>query len=333
MVASSFPQTAPYAENAKYVLPAALVLLVFIVASNYVGLHVAKWVDNLGGAGVYLIWVILVIAAVVFVFRYGSATHFQILPNWHWSKLNFWSQLAFGMTGLELSPILSGEIRDPKRSIFRATWISAGLVVLFYVAGTAAILAFLSPGNVSPVIGLTQAGTQAAARLGWTWAPVAIAACILLSVGGQLGTYIGASARLPFVLGIGNLLPPAFGKLHPRHGTPYLSILVLGIGSGVLLVISQLGETFRAAYQITVDMSVITLFIPFLYIFGAAWKFKQRFAALAGLSVSAIAIAFSFIPTEDVQSPWLFEAKLLGGCALLYVIALGFYRRYRSVAP
>jgi amino acid transporter len=333
MLASSFPQTARYAENAKYVLPAALVLLVFIVAANYAGLRVAKWVDNLGGAGVYLIWVILAIAAIVFVFRYGSVTHFRILPNWHWSKLNFWSQLAFGMTGLELSPILSGEIHDPKRTIFRATWISTGLVVLFYVAGTAAILVFLSPDNVSPVIGLTQAGTQAAGRLGWTWAPVAIAACILLSVGGQLGTYIGASARLPFVLGIGNLLPPAFGKLHPRYGTPYLSILVLGIGSAILLVISQLGETFRAAYQIIVDMSVITLFIPFLYIFGAAWKFKQRFAALAGLGVSVLAIGFSFIPTGDVKAPWLFEAKLLGGCALLYVIALVFYRRYRSVTP
>jgi hypothetical protein len=94
-----------------------------------------------------------------------------------------------------------------------------------------------------------------------------------------------------------------------------------------------LGETFRAAYQITDDMSVITLFIPFLYIFGAAWKFKQRFAALAGLGVSVLAIGFSFIPTGDVKAPWLFEAKLLGGCALLYVMALVFYRRYRSVTP
>jgi len=333
MVAASFPQTAPYAENAKYVLPAALILLIFIVVSNYVGLRFAKWVDNLGGAAIYFIWVIVVIAAIVFVFRHGSATHFQILPNWHWGKLNFWSQLAFGMTGLELSPILSGEIRDPKRTIFRATWIGAGLVVLFYVAGTASILVFLPPDKVSPVIGLTQAGTQAASALGWAWVPIVIAACILLSVGGQLGTYIGASARLPFVLGVGNLLPPGFGKLHRRYGTPYLSILVLGIGSGILLVVSQLGETFRAAYQITVDMSVITLFIPFLYIFGAAWKFKQRFSALAGLSVSVIAIAFSFIPTEDVKVPWLFEAKLIGGCALLYVIALVFYRRYRSATP
>jgi len=49
--------------------------------------------------------------------------------------------------------------------------------------------------------------------------------------------------------------------------------------------------------------------------------------------VSVIAIGFSFIPTEDVKAPWLFEAKLLGGCAFLYVIAMVFYRRYRSVTP
>ena len=117
-----------------------------------------------GGRGNLFIWVIVVIAAIVFVFRHGSATHFQILPNWHWGKLNFWSQLAFGMTGLELSPILSGEIRDPKRTIFRATWIGAGLVVLFYVAGTASILVFLSPDKVSPVIGLTQRERRLPAR-------------------------------------------------------------------------------------------------------------------------------------------------------------------------
>jgi amino acid transporter len=160
--------------------------------------------------------------------------------------------------------------------------------------------------------------------------PVIIAAGIILSLGGQVGTYVGACARLPFVIGIGNLLPPVFAKLHPRYQTPYVSILVLGIGSGILLLVSQLGETFRAAYQTTIDLSVITLFIPFLYIFGAAWKFGQRIPAALGLFVSAVAITFSFIPTDDVKSAALFEAKLVGGCILLFLIARFFYLRYRQ---
>ena len=321
------------AENPYYVLPCAFVLLIGIIASNYVGLGVAKWVDNMGGFGAYVISFILAAAAAAMLLTRGSATQFNLLPRLDLDKLNFWSQLAFAMTGLELSPILSGEIRNPRTAIFRATWVSAALVVLFYVGSTSAILFFLPPNQVSPVIGLAEASQQASNALGWSWVPIAIGTCILLSVGGQLGTYVGACARLPFVLGIGNLLPPAFAKLHPKYGTPYVSILVLGIGSAVLLIISQLGETFRAAYQMTVDLTVISLFIPFVYIFAAAWRFGQRLVACCGLLVSFIAIAFSFLPTADVRSVWWFEVKLAGGCVVLFVLARCFYSHYRRLSP
>ncbi len=332
MITYAFSSKLGYlAENPQYVLPCAFVLLIGTLAVNYVGLGVAKWVDNFGGLGAYLIWTALVISAVAVLFHRGSATAFHLLPKFNRDKLNFCSQLAFGMTGLELSPILSGEIRNPRRTIFRATWFSAALVVLFYVFATSAILILLSPDQVSPVIGLAEAGQAASHAMGWSWVPVSIAVCILLSVGGQLGTYVGGCARLPFVLGIGHLLPPAFAKLHPTYKTPYLSIVFLGVGAAALLVVSQLGETFRGAYQVTVDMTVISLFIPFLYIFAAAWKFGQRLAAACGLCASAVAIVFSFLPTADVKSVWTFELKLGGGCLLLFVIARLLFRRYRRI--
>jgi amino acid transporter len=204
--------------------------------------------------------------------------------------------------------------------------------VLFYISATSAILIFLRPNDVSPVIGIAQAGQQAAHLLGWRWVPLAIAISILLSAGGQLGTYVGACARLPFVLGMGNMLPPAFAKLHPKFGTPYISILVLGVGAAVLLMISQLGETFRGAYQVTVDLTVISLFVPFLYLFAAAWKFGQRYSAVCGLLVSSIAIAFSFLPTADIKSVALFEFKLVGGCIVLSFLARWCYLHYHSKA-
>jgi amino acid transporter len=317
------------AENPYYVLPCALALLVIIVAVNYVGLQVAKWVDNFGGLSVYVIAGILLVSGVAALLKFGAATRFYFLPRWDVDKLNFWSQMAMGMTGLELSPILSGEIRNARRNIQRATWISAALVEMFYVGSTASILIFLRPDDVSPVIGLAQASRQAAHLLGWRWVPLAIAISILLSAGGQLGTYVGGCARLPFVLGIGNMLPPAFAKLHPKYGTPFLSILFLGAGSAALLIVSQLGETFRGAYQFTVDLTVVSLFVPFLYIFAAAWKFGQRLPAACGFLVSCLAIAFSFLPTPDIRSVIWFESKLVGGCILLFVLARLCYRHYR----
>ena len=56
MLASSFPKFTAYAEDARYVLPAAMLLLVLIVTANYVGLRVGKWVDNFGGIAMYLMW-------------------------------------------------------------------------------------------------------------------------------------------------------------------------------------------------------------------------------------------------------------------------------------
>ncbi len=326
------PKLEKLAENPSFVLPCAFGFLIVVVASNYAGLRVAKWVDSCGGVGGYATGLILFVCAIAAWFIRGSATKFHLLPSLDLQKLNFWSQLAFAMTGLELSPIMSGEIRNARRNVFRATWISAGLVVLFYVAGTSSILTLMKPDEVSPVVGLAEAGQHASIALGWSWVPLAIGACILFSIGGQLGTYVGACARLPFVLGIANLLPPAFAKLHPKYRTPYVSILFLGICAAVLIFISQLGETFRGAYQLGVDMSVITLFIPFLYLFGAAWRFGQKIPALCGFFVSAIAIVFSFLPTAEVKSTWWFEVKLVGGCVLLIAIARMFYVRYRSRA-
>ena len=326
------PRWGGLAENPWYILPCAFVLLIGTITANYLGLRVAKWVDNFGGMGAYFIVIVLVVAAAAMLARGGSATHFYWRPRLDKDKLNFWSQMAMAMTGLELSPILAGEIKNARHAVARATWLSAGLVVVFYICATSALMVFITPDKISTVIGLAQASQAAAQQLGWSWVPLCIGGGILLSVGGQLGTYVGACARLPFVLGMGNLLPPAFAKLHPRYHTPYISILVLGAGSAVLLVISQLGETFRGAYQVMVDMTVISLFIPFLYMFAAAWKFGQRLAAACGFGVSVLAIVFSFLPTADVKSVWGFEAKLVGGCVVLFVVGRWCYRHYSGKA-
>src|SRR5882757_4395214 len=99
MVTYAFnPRWGKLAENSWYVLPCALVLLTGTIAANYVGMRVAKWVDNFGGIGAYLVAVILVVSAIAALVSSGSskgsATQFHLAPSWDLDKLNFWSQLA-----------------------------------------------------------------------------------------------------------------------------------------------------------------------------------------------------------------------------------------------
>ncbi len=83
-------------------------------------------------------------------------------------------------------------------------------------------------------------------------------------------------ARVPFVVGVDRYLPAAFGKIHPRWKTPYVSILVQAGISAAILLASQINETIRGAYQILIDAAIILYFIPFLYMFAAVIKLAGR---------------------------------------------------------
>lgn len=308
-----------YSENPVYAIPVTVAVLWLAFLVNLVGLRVGKWPGLLGGVSTYLIAALLCGFGLVVAWRFGSATHFQFVPEATWGNLNFWSQIALAMTGLELAPILAGEIHNPGKNIPRAAWLSGFLGAGFYMAGTAAMLALLPPDRISPMTGLAQAGDLAGTRLGASWLSPLFALLITTGVIGQLTTYIAGNTRLPFAIGLDRYLPAAFAKLHPRWHTPHVSILTQAVLSTLFLLLTELGENLRAAYQILVDMVVIATLIPFVYIFAAGFKFGQRVAGTAGAIIAGIAIVLSCSPPPGIASVWLFELKIVGGTALLAI--------------
>jgi len=308
-----------YSENPVYAIPVTVAVLWLAFLVNLVGLRVGKWPGLLGGVSTYLIAALLCGFGLVVAWRFGSATHFQFVPEATWGNLNFWSQIALAMTGLELAPILAGEIHNPGKNIPRAAWLSGFLGAGFYMAGTAAMLALLPPDRISPMTGLAQAGDLAGTRLGASWLSPLFALLITTGVIGQLTTYIAGNTRLPFAIGLDRYLPAAFARLHPRWHTPHVSILTQAVLSTLFLLLTELGENLRAAYQILVDMVVIATLIPFVYIFAAGFKFGQRLAGTAGAIIAGIAIVLSCSPPPGVASVWLFELKIIGGTALLAI--------------
>jgi amino acid transporter len=178
--------------------------------------------------------------------------------------------------------------------------------------------------------GLAQAGDVAGARFGAMWLSPCFALLISVGVLGQLNSFIAGNSRLPFAMGLDHYLPEAFAKVHWRWGTPYISILMQGIFSTIFLVLAELGETLRAAYQIMVDMTVIVTLIPFVYIFASGIKFGQRWAGTTGAIVSAIAIVLSAVPPPGVASVWLFELKVVGGTLLLVLAGRMIFARSQA---
>src|SRR5437763_14428849 len=103
------------------------------------------------------------------------------------------------------------------------------------IVGTIAVLMLVPAQDVSPTSGVFHAVTLGSTALGVAF--LGIVAALLVSVGnaGGVGSTVAGIARVPFIVGIDRYLPAAFGKIHSRWKTPYVSILVQAIISGLIL--------------------------------------------------------------------------------------------------
>ena len=338
------------AQNRSFLLWVSLALLVIAVVLNIIGLNIGKWLQNAGGVGTYVPLLMLVVVAVAVSARRGSVTHFTLanmLPAWNWDTVNFWSQIAFAFTGLELVSCMAEEVHNPRKTLPRAVFGAGALIALMYIAGTFAVLSLAPADNIDPKSGVFQAIAvgSVALRIGF----FGIIAAILVTAGnaGGIGSTVAGVARVPFQVGIDRYLPAAFGKIHPRWKTPYISILVQAIISGAVLLLSQINESTRGAYQSLVDVAIILYFIPFLYMFAAVIKMASRkdrsenpHAVLVpggilgvwicgglGFFVVLVGIFVSLVPPGDSANKLAFELKVAIATAISILIGLALFWR------
>jgi amino acid transporter len=315
------------ANSRTFVLAASLVAIWIALGSNLIGLRIGKWTQNVGGASSWVLGGLLGAVAVWLGMRRGSATPIHIAPVWNWETVGFWSTIAYALSGLEMAGLMSGEIRDPERTLPRAGWIASIFAAVFYAGATVAMLVLLRPEKISEMNGFGQAAASAGAELGVVWLAPLVAALVMASAVGQFGGIGTSISRLPFAVGVDKLLPPAFGRVHPRWGTPHLALIVLGVIASGLLIVIQIGDTMRTAYQELVSLMVITGFIPYIYIFGSAWKAGKRVSALSGWAITLLAIVCAVVPSADVTNVWLFEGKLIVGTVAVIAVSWWLYRR------
>jgi len=321
--------------------------LALALVLNIVGLDVAKWLSNLGALGVWLPAGLLVVIGALALRKFGSATSFDaafLKPSFTLGNAAVWATLMGAFTGAESASLLGGEIKDARRNIPRALLLAGILITGGYMLGTIAVLIVLPHGQLNGMEGIMQAITSSAGRIGWHGLGPAVALVICVGNLGAVGAYLAATSRLPFVAGIDRYLPPAFGRVHPRWHTPHVSLIVQALFSLLFVVLGQMGSTVRGAYEILVSMTIITTFVPFLFMFAALIRLQREPAgpeivrvpggkpvaiaiSILGFVGTSAAILASIVPDPDEPHKALAVAKLvllstavIGGGAALYAV-------------
>jgi basic amino acid/polyamine antiporter, APA family len=200
----------------------------------------------------------------------------------------------FTFMGMEGGLLVSGEVRQPNRTIPRGLLLALGGATALYI-----LIQIVAQGMLGAAL------AHSATPLADAMAPISPGLRVLLLAGaalsmlGWLGSDILASPRILFAIARDGQLPGLLGRLNPRTHTPNTAILVYA-GAGALLAITG---TFA---ELAV-LSALTSTVLYICICLAARRLQQRGTALAG---------------TPLNFRWVGAAAAVGSGSMIVLIAL-----------
>jgi amino acid transporter len=329
----------PESHAASFTIVGVIVLA--ITAAAWRGLDIGKWIHNIGGSAMLLVFATLILLPAWALWQHKAiqwtVLAWQLPPASLRSMALFGQMLFAALCGLEYIAILAGESRSPERSIGRSVWIASPIICAMFILGTSSVLAFQAPSHIDFIAPIPQTLRLALGSTGIGNA-VAMAAILLLQLrllGAASFLFTGVT-RLPMTTGWDHLVPEWFARLDPRHRTPVNSILCT-CGLILLLVgLGQVGVHAQEAYQLLSNAGNTHYELAYLAMFaiplvGSArvretlpWWLK--WFSVAGFCSTLFSLLISAYPFVDVASPSAYAIKILGTTAVSNLVGFSFYK-------
>lgn len=178
-----------------------------------------------------------------------------------WSALSSTTTLTlFAFLGLEAATIPSGNIKDPDKTIPKATIIGTVFVTLLYMLGTIAVMGIIPPAT------LTQSQApfaDAAASIWGEGARYLVAAGAVVSTFGALNGWILVQGQMPMAASRDHLFPKIFSKEN-KNGTPALGI-VIGSVLVSILTCMNFNSSLADTYKFAILLSTLTCLVAYLF--------------------------------------------------------------------
>jgi APA family basic amino acid/polyamine antiporter len=252
-------------------LPLTVGALVFVAGINLFGLRLGAQVQNLFALLKLLAVVVLVACG---LYLAGAGQHAVLAADPATAGQGFMGAalpVLFAYSGFTYLNNLAGEVSEPQRTLPRALVLGMLIVIAAYALVNVAYLAALGHA------GLAASQAPAADVMDRVFGPLGgklIALGIAISTLGFCNITLVAGARVLQVMGADGLFFRTVARLHPRHRTPNVALLLLTLWSIVLTLHSTYAQLLDYATfgdWLACAIGVATIF----------WYRRQRAAEVA----------------------------------------------------
>jgi APA family basic amino acid/polyamine antiporter len=205
----------------------------------------------------------LAIIGVVGLFFIHGSNYTPFAPEGH--SLSLLSTTAaltlWAFIGLESATVPAEEVKDPERTIPRATILGTAATTALYVLATVAIMGLL------PTAQLAQSSSPfadaAGVAFGGGWDKV-IAAVAMVSCFGALNGWILLQGRVPLAAARDGLFPKAFARVHGERATPVFGLVVSSVlVTGLMFMNYTKGLVDQ--FEFIILLATLTTLVPYAY--------------------------------------------------------------------
>lgn len=196
----------------------------------------------------------------LFYFNLEHFTPFNMSGQSMPSAINATAALTlWAFLGLESATIPAEEIKDPQRTIPRATILGTIIAATVYILGSAAVMGMIP----SEKLATSNAPFADAAILMWgSWAGYITAGCAAIACFGALNGWILMQGQLPLAASRDGVFPAIFSRVS-ANGTPVLGIVISSVFATVLISM-QFNKGLLKQFEFMILLATLTCLVPYV---------------------------------------------------------------------
>ena len=166
----------------------------------------------------------------------------------------------FAFVGVECATIPAGHVRDPQRTIPRATLIGTAVAALVYITSSTAVMGVVPGAELAA----SNAPFADAGRMLWGgWAGLLIAGAAVISSFGALNGWTLIAGQFPQAVARDGLFPRLFARESAR-GTPVAALVIAALSNSVL-VLANYSHGLVAMFTFMVLLTTLSVVVAYLF--------------------------------------------------------------------